>query len=155
MNNASVDPALALKAKLFRGLSDPSRLVILECLRSGEKSVSEIVAATGQSQPNVSGHLACLKNCGLVQGRQEGRNAYYSLGDARMEALIEAAEGILFNVSERVSQCSNYECKSNRKCVSNRRCSSPVRGASSPRRRDAREVTPLPIVADTTEGQTQ
>ncbi len=49
-----------LKAKLFRGLGDSTRLSILECLRVDEKSNSQIVEETGQSQSNVSNHLSCL-----------------------------------------------------------------------------------------------
>ena len=55
-----------LKAKLFRGFSDPSRLAILDVLRSRAMTVSEIVEATGLSQSNTSNHLGCLRDCGLV-----------------------------------------------------------------------------------------
>ena len=119
-----MDGDVSLKAKLFRGLSDPSRLAILEVLRGGEKAVSEIVAATGLSQPNVSSHLSCLRSCGLVAGRQAGRYVFYGLSDARMETLIDAAEGILSGASDRISCCSNYECRVARECVSNRKCAS-------------------------------
>ena len=57
--------AVPCRAKLFRGLADSSRLAILESLRSGALSVSEIVAVTGLSQPNASNHLRCLSECGL------------------------------------------------------------------------------------------
>ncbi len=63
---------LTLKAKLFRGFSDPSRLSILECLRSGAKTVSEVVTATGRGQSSVSTHLACLYESGLVSREQRG-----------------------------------------------------------------------------------
>jgi len=109
---------LTLTAKLFQGLADPSRLAIVEALRSGERTVSELVAATKLSQPNVSAHLACLKSCGLVVGRQEGRYVFYALKDQRMDVLIKAAEGILSNVSKQISSCSNYECQTGKKCVS-------------------------------------
>ena len=52
--------AVPCRAKLFRGLADSSRLAILESLRSGALSVSEIVAVTGLSQPNASNHLRCV-----------------------------------------------------------------------------------------------
>jgi len=55
---------LSLKAKLFRGLGDSTRLSILELVRDGEKSASEIVKGTGHSQSNVSNHLSCLLDCG-------------------------------------------------------------------------------------------
>ena len=101
--------ALGLKAKLFRGFADPSRVAILEELRGGERTVSEIVAATGLSQPNASAHLACLKDCGLVESRQEGRYVWYRLADERVDELLRAAEDILAGVAERVYACSRYE----------------------------------------------
>lgn len=103
------DLALTLKAKLFRGLADPSRLAILDVLRSGEKTVSELVAETGLSQPNASGHLACLRECGLVASRQEGRYVYYQLADERVDDALRAAEGILAGVAEQVYACTRYE----------------------------------------------
>jgi DNA-binding transcriptional ArsR family regulator len=102
------DLSLSLKAKLFRGLADSSRLAILEALRGGEKTVSDVVAATGLSQPNASTHLACLKDCGLVESRQEGRYVFYRLADARIEGLLRGAEEILAGVAERVYACTRY-----------------------------------------------
>jgi len=102
-------PSLVLKAKLFRGLADPSRLAILEALCSGETTVSDVVAATGLSQPNASGHLACLKDCGLVTSRQAGRFVYYSLADPRIKQVLRGAEDILARVAERVYACTRYE----------------------------------------------
>ena len=103
------DLSLTLKAKLFRGFADSSRLAILEALRSGEKTVSELVEETGLSQPNTSGHLACLKECGLVTGRQEGRFVYYALADPRVDDALHAVEGILAGVAERIYACTRYE----------------------------------------------
>ena len=57
---------LSVKAKLFNGFADPSRLSILEALRSGPLTVTDIVTTTGLSQSNVSNHLSCLRDCGLV-----------------------------------------------------------------------------------------
>jgi len=103
------DLSLTLKAKFFRGLADTSRLALLEALRSGEKSVSELVADTGLSQANASRHLACLKECGLVASRQEGRFVYYALADPRVEDVLRDAEGILADVAARVYACTRYE----------------------------------------------
>ncbi len=58
------DLGLALKAKLLRGFADPSQLAMIEVLRAGGHTVSDMVLHTGLSQPNVSGHLTCLKDCG-------------------------------------------------------------------------------------------
>lgn len=101
--------SLSLKAKLFRGLADASRLAILEVLRDGERTVSEVVAATGLSQPNASGHLACLKDCGLVSSRQEGRFVYYGIADPRVDEVLRGAEEILADVAARVYACTRYE----------------------------------------------
>lgn len=102
------DIALTLKAKLFRGFADPSRLAIVEALRDGEKSVSEIVLATQLSQPNASTHLACLKDCGLVVSRQDGRRVYYRLADPRMEEIMRMVEDVLSDVAAHVYACTRY-----------------------------------------------
>lgn len=101
--------SVVLEAKLFRGLSDPSRLWILKTLRDGESSVTGLVEKTGLSQPNVSGHLACLRECGLVVSRQDGRSVYYALADERMEEIFLAAEDILARVAERLYRCTRYQ----------------------------------------------
>ena len=79
---------VADRAKLFRGLADPSRLAILEALRPGPLSVGQIVAATGLSQPNASNHLRCLSECGLVAGEARGRFVDYRLADLRIPATV-------------------------------------------------------------------
>lgn len=100
---------LALKAKLFRGFSDPSRLSILEALREGPRSVSEIVEETGLSQSNASNHLGCLLDCGLVTREQRGRYVYYSLSDGRVGELLRLAEELLAEVARGVYECTRYE----------------------------------------------
>lgn len=99
---------LDLKAKLFRGFSDASRLSILETLRQGPHTVGEIVEATGLSQSNTSNHLACLRDCGLVVAEQQGRYALYQLSDQRVEELLGLAEGLLSDVARGVYQCTRY-----------------------------------------------
>jgi DNA-binding transcriptional ArsR family regulator len=94
-----------LKAKLLHGISDPSRLAILEAVRFGRQTVSQIVEATGLGQPNVSNHLACLRGCGLVRAHPEGRYVYYALSDARVKALLVAIEELVACVGEEVGRC--------------------------------------------------
>ncbi len=100
--------ALALTAKLFRGFSDPSRLSLLEALRNGPRCVSELVVATGLSQPNVSNHLACLYDCGLVTRAQRGRCTYYQLSDDRVGALLGIADSLLSDVAKGVYACTRF-----------------------------------------------
>lgn len=98
-----------LKAKLFRGFADPSRLAILEALRPGPRSVGDVVATTTLSQPNVSNHLACLHDCGLVSREQHGRHVYYQLSDARVATLLNTADEVLADVAQGVYDCTRYE----------------------------------------------
>jgi len=97
---------LALKAKFFRGLAEPSRLAILEALLHGPRTVSEIVAATGLSQPNASAHLSCLRDCGLVIREARGRHAYYRLADERAARLLRLADELLAEVALGVYLCT-------------------------------------------------
>ena len=104
----STTSSIDLQAKLFRGFADPSRLSILESLRECEHTVSELVEITGFTQPNVSNHLSCLRDCGLVTVRQQGRYAYYSLSDDRVAKLILLADELLADVARGVYECTRY-----------------------------------------------
>ena len=99
---------LPLKAKLFRGFADPSRLTILEALRDGPKCVSEVVKLMGLSQPNASAHLACLEDCGLVKKERRGRFVYYQIAHKNVMVLLEQAEEILTEVGNFVYRCTRY-----------------------------------------------
>ena len=105
--NASTQP-IELQAKLFRGFGDPSRLAILESLRSGPLMVNEIVKATGLSQSNVSNHLGCLRDCGLVVAEQNWRHVSYQLSDDRVGDLLAMAESLLSDVARGVYECTRY-----------------------------------------------
>ena len=100
---------LNLKAKLFRGFSDPTRLAILNALRRGPQTVTEVVAQTGLSQPNTSNHLSCLHDCGLVSREQDGRYVRYSLSDDRVAELLNLADELLADVAKGVYECTRYE----------------------------------------------
>jgi len=100
-----------LKAKLFRGFSDPSRLSILEALRDGSLTVNEIVQVTGLTQSNVSNHLGCLRDCGLVKAKQQGRFAYYELSDPRVEQLLCLADELLVHVAKGIYVCTRYNAR--------------------------------------------
>lgn len=101
--------AIDLKAKLFRGFADPSRLSILNALRDGPLTVNEIVSITRLSQPNVSNHLGCLRCCDLVVRSQQGRYVYYQLADARVAKFLELADELLADVAKGVYECTHYD----------------------------------------------
>jgi len=100
---------LNVKARLFRGFSDPSRLKILETLRAGELTVGAIVEQTGLSQSNVSNHLSCLRDCGLVAAEQRGKYVVYKLSDPRVDELLTLAEILLADVARGVYECTRYD----------------------------------------------
>ena len=97
--------SLATKAKLFRGLSDASRLSILEVLREGPLTVSQIVEGTGLLQANTSNHLSCLLDCGLVEREQQGRFAIYRLADDRTRQLLALGDDLLTDTATGVYAC--------------------------------------------------
>ncbi len=106
---ATTDSRLAIQARLFRGLGDQSRLALLQALREGERTVGELVALTGLRQSNVSGHLACLRACGLVEPRQEWRNVYYRLAGPHVEHLFQATDLVLAAVADHIAACTRPE----------------------------------------------
>ena len=97
-------------AKYFRGLGDPIRLRILELLRSeGELSVGELVSRLGLPQPQVSNHLACLRWCGFVEARREGRTVFNRIADERVEAMLELARSLLADNADHIAACCRIE----------------------------------------------
>ena len=100
--------ALSAKAKLFRGFGDPSRLAILESLLDGPKKVGEIVQATGLTQPNVSSHLSCLRDCGLVSTQQQGQYVVCQISDARVNEILDLSGSLLADVARGVYECTRY-----------------------------------------------
>jgi len=103
-----IDP-LTLKAKFFRRFADPTRLSIIECLRRGEKAVGEIVSETRQAQPNVSNHLGCLRDCGLVKTRRDGKNVLYSLSNGKIKTFLLETDRLLSVVYEEIYRCTRYK----------------------------------------------
>ncbi|ELR99683.1 helix-turn-helix transcriptional regulator [Gloeocapsa sp. PCC 73106] len=81
-NSLKLSPlAISLMADFFKVLAEESRIHILCSLKSGEKSVSEIIEATGLGQANVSKHLKILNQAGLVSREQQGINVFYQISN--------------------------------------------------------------------------
>jgi DNA-binding transcriptional ArsR family regulator len=103
--------SIELLAKLFRGFADSSRLSILNALRDGPLTVTQIVEETGLSQSNTSNHLGCLRDCGLVSREQRGRSVSYQFSDDRVANLINLADELLADVAKGVYECTRYTAK--------------------------------------------
>lgn len=100
---------LAPAAALFRSLADPARLAVLQHLTHGEHRVRDLTEHIGLAQSTVSAHLACLKECGLVESRPQGRASIFSLVTApELLAVLTAAERLLEATGYAVELCPTY-----------------------------------------------
>ncbi len=99
---------LAAAAALFHGLSDPTRLAIVRRLGAGEARIVDLTDQFGLAQSTVSAHVACLRDCGLVAGRPEGRQMFYSLTRPELPQLLAAAQELLAATGDAVVLCPNY-----------------------------------------------
>jgi DNA-binding transcriptional ArsR family regulator len=106
LGNAAAEQRLAVTAKFFHGLSDLTRLRIVELLLEGEKNVSELVSILSQPQSRVSNHLACLRWCGYVDSRREGKFVYYRVSDPRVRQLVELARSVIADNAAAVLSCT-------------------------------------------------
>jgi DNA-binding transcriptional ArsR family regulator len=99
---------LAPAAALFRSLGDPARLAILRHLAAGPARVVDLVAGLGLAQSTVSKHLACLRDCGLVDSRPQGRASLFRLAQPAVIDILAAAEPVLAATGNAVALCPAY-----------------------------------------------
>nr|WP_155112058.1 metalloregulator ArsR/SmtB family transcription factor [Metabacillus mangrovi] len=93
------------KVKFLRGFSDKTRIQILEALLDGEKTVSQITEKISGNQSNISQHLACLKGCGIITGRQEGRYSLYRIRNDQIRELLMMFNTVLADIENDVERC--------------------------------------------------
>jgi DNA-binding transcriptional ArsR family regulator len=108
---APVDEAAALStaAALFRSLGDPARLAIVRHLALGEHRVVDLTAHLGLAQSTVSGHLDCLRCCGVATSRPQGRASLWSLtAAAAVLGVLGAAERLLAATGDAVALCPTF-----------------------------------------------
>ena len=86
-------PLIELIAQRFRCLAEPMRIALLDRLRDGEASVSELTEATGASQQNVSKHLGVLLSAGIVSRTKRGTSSVYAIADEGVFELCEQVCG--------------------------------------------------------------
>lgn len=92
-------------ARFFHGMADPTRVDILLFLLDGPKTAGEIVRHVGRHQPSVSSHLTCLRFCGFVEARRDGRTVVYELLDRRVRTLLDLGQRMLRENAERIMAC--------------------------------------------------
>jgi len=103
-----LDVDINTKMKLLHGFSHKTRVQILEAVKEKEKTVSELVQQLEGNQSNISQHLACLKGCGLVVGRQEGKYVYYRVRNQLVRDLLTMVDEVLEDVHTYVDSCENH-----------------------------------------------
>jgi DNA-binding transcriptional ArsR family regulator len=124
-----IEPELIpLVAQRFKALGEPARLALLAALQQGERSVSQLVEATGRGQPNVSQHLKELVHARLVAARREGSHVYYRIADHYVTRICDAV------------------------CRSVRGAALPARGARAARPRARRTRTVAPVATEASRG---
>ena len=104
-NHPREDLRLGLTSRFFRILGDPTRLRVLELLLDGEKTVTQLVEAIGYPQGRISSHLACLRWCGFIETRRDGKHIHYRLADRRVQDILATARAMLSDNADRVLAC--------------------------------------------------
>ena len=97
--------------RIFKALSDETRLRILSLMKQGEICVCDISETLDMTQPNISFHLGILKEAALIKDRRDGRWIHYSLNESDMFIRY-----ILFGIFERMNCTNIKKIKRSRKC---------------------------------------
>jgi ArsR family transcriptional regulator len=112
MTPAGHDPTcqadLAPAVVLFRSLGDATRLAIVHELARGERRIVDLTRTLKLAQSTVSAHVACLRECGLVEGRPVGRQMFYRLLHPELLTVLSATEELLAATGAAVALCPNY-----------------------------------------------
>lgn len=88
------------KASILKALAQPTRLKILEMLKSGERCVCEMYPELGQEQPNISKHLNMMKQAGILDSRKEGLRVIYWIKNPEVLEILRHADQILRKEAE-------------------------------------------------------
>ncbi len=89
------DELYQLHASVCKGFADPKRLILINALRDGERSVSELCELTGITQTNASQHLSILKSKGLVASRREGQRVFYTVTSPAINQALDLLRGVM------------------------------------------------------------
>jgi DNA-binding transcriptional ArsR family regulator len=86
---------LELKAEILKALAQPTRLKILECLRTGEKCICDIVPAINGEQSNISRHISLMQKSNLVTTRKDGVKVMVKVRDPKIFDILDRVSSIL------------------------------------------------------------
>lgn len=102
--------SVQVRARFFDGLADPARLALLDALRDGQRTAGDAALASCLSASNASRHLACLRECGLVESRQDWRYVYYRLADGVAD-MLDANNAFVERVADRIVACQRPDMR--------------------------------------------
>lgn len=106
--SADIAAGLPPAAALFHSLADETRLRIVQRLARGEARVVDLTGELGLAQSTMSKHLACLRDCGLIDYRAQGRQSFYALTRPELMDLLASAEQLLAATGHAVALCPTY-----------------------------------------------
>lgn len=109
--SAAADLRTELTSRFFQVLADATRVRIVELLLEGEKNVTELVATLGLQQGRVSSHLACLRWCGFIGTRREGKYIYYRVTDPRVRDIMRLAQQLLADNAGEIASCLRLDAE--------------------------------------------
>ncbi|MBI2135479.1 winged helix-turn-helix transcriptional regulator [Candidatus Woesearchaeota archaeon] len=95
MNTKNVKELCKMHAEICTVFSNPTRLEILNLLREGEMSVTELIEKTRLSQANISQHLSIMKAKGIVASSRDGKNIYYKLTNPKIIKAFDIIRDVL------------------------------------------------------------
>lgn len=101
-----MEPLLTELESLFSALADRTRLsIVLFLIDRKEATVDEISKSLGKSQSLISHHMSCLRNCGIVKVRKEGKFSYYSIASDEIAELIKISMNHVRKYSQSILAC--------------------------------------------------
>ena len=98
---------LELHAATCSIFAHPTRLAMIEALRDGERTVTDLVDAVGTSAGNLSQHLGAMRDAGVVEARREGRYAFYRISDPRILTAFRLMREVLLGRLARDAQLAD------------------------------------------------
>jgi ArsR family transcriptional regulator len=88
-------PIYEVKAEFFKTLAHPARIRVLELLRDGPRTVSELLEDVGLEQSHLSQQLAVMRRANVLRARKDGSRVQYTVVDPRIFQLLETAKAII------------------------------------------------------------
>ena len=95
IDNEEMTEIFRRQAELCKSLSDPKRLMILNGLKDGPKSVSELAEIAGLKQSNASQHIGVLRRAGVIKAQRDGNTVYYSLVTPKIAAACDIVRQVI------------------------------------------------------------